>query len=305
MTTVEHAPMFVPTRGCPFCRSAGKPISTVGYHDTAEANRSLPDVSGTLYECGGCGIAYSSHSYSIDALPLLYSKSFTDLAYFDQSPLQRLRKRFIKGVLAGHRVLDDLSMHVLQIPLVRRSSGLKILDVGCGFGEFMEIFRALGNRVTGTELMPELVELGRQRGNDVRFGELEDLKFEEPFDLILFRAVLYRTRDPRRTLEFAKGLLAEGGEISLLDPAPLGSDYFFKKQFPQGHFYIMNPLRYLRMLEGMGLRCLESQQIFGRPRAPLGKVRFFGNLAGLAELLAANLLRAKPYVLNYRLARTD
>jgi len=297
--------MFVPTAGCPYCRAAGEPISSVRYHDTAEANRSLPDISGTLYSCEDCGIAYSSHSYSIDALPLLYSKSFTDLAYFDRSTLQRLRKRFIKAVLSGHRVLDGLSMSVLQIPLVPRSSGLKILDVGCGFGEFMEIFRSLGNSVIGTELMPELVELGQQRGNDVRFGELEDLAFEEKFDLILFRAVLYRTRDPRRTLETAKSLLSTGGEISLLDPAPLGSDYFFKKQFPQGNFYIMNPPRYLRMLEGMGLRCLESQQIFGRPRAPLGKVRFLGNLVGLAELFAANLLRAKPYVLNYRLARTD
>jgi SAM-dependent methyltransferase len=294
---------FTPNGGCPFCGRAGKAISTVRYHETAEANRSLPDIAGTLYDCDNCGIAYPSHSYSIDALPLLYRKSLIDLAYFDDSILQKLRKRFIKSVLAGHRILDRITMSVLQIPLIPRPSGMRILDVGCGFGEFMDIFRDLGNVVAGTEVIPDLVELCRRRGHDVRFGELETLEFQTKFDLIIFRAVLYRTRDPRHTLELARSLLAENGQITLLDPCPLGSDYFFRKQFPQGQFYIRDPRRYLRTLAGLGLQCVESQQIYGRPTAPCKQVRFFGNIKGVVELLVANLLRIKPYVLNYRLTR--
>jgi SAM-dependent methyltransferase len=300
---VQDRPVFSSNSGCPFCGDVGKAISRVSYHDTAEANRTLPDVVGTLYDCQACGVAYPSHSYAIDAFPLMYSKSFADHSYFNRSVLQTLRKRFIKAVLSGHRVLDHLSMHVLQIPLVPRSSGMKVLDVGCGFGEFMDIFRDLGNAVTGTEVIPNLVEICRRRGHDVKFGELEALEFAGSFDLIILRAVLYRTRDPRRTLQVARSLLAEGGQIALLDPCPRGSDYFFRKQFPQGQFYITNPERYFQVLRSLGFQCLEWHQIYGRPTTPCKPVRHLGNIKGLIELLAANLLGVRPYVLNYRLAR--
>ena len=101
-----------------------------------------------------------------------------------------------------------------------------------------------------------------------------------------------------------KQALAQGGELTLVDPCPQleGVEYFFRKQFPQGQFYILDVGRYLGMLkERFQLRCAASRIIRGRPAAPLKSVRFLGNLLGLAELLKANLLANKPYVLSYAL----
>jgi len=300
----DPSAIFTSNSGCPFCGMPGQAVSEIRYSETAEANGDLPDITGQLNNCLECGIAYPSHSYSIEVLPRLYRKAFDDLSYFDQSPMQSLRKAFMRAILGGHRFLDRVSLNVFQVPLVPLKPRMSVLDVGCGFGEFMDILAGLGHRVCGTEVIHPLVELGRKRGHDVRFGELESLHFDQKFDLILFRAVLYRTRDPRRTLEIAKSLLAPGGEIALVDPCPLGSDYFFRKQFPQGQFYILDRDRYFEVLRRMGFECRESRQIYGCPSAPLKSVRFAGNVVGLLELLMANLLHTRPYMLNYRIAPT-
>lgn len=309
---------FAETAGCPFCAKRSTVVrDEVRYHQTAEANRSLPDVLGQLYECGDCGIAYPSHAYLPSSFPLMYSKSLADLEYLDASAIQNVRRAYITRVLEGNhrpwslsRLLDRLSLGVLQIPITSRSpAGMRVLDIGCGFGEFLSSFRALGADVVGTEIVPSLVELNRKRGFDVRLGEIEDLDFgDRRFDLVLLRAVFYRLRTPGATLNIlAERLLADGGSISLVDAAPLeaaGSKYFFHKQFPQGQFYILDAVRYHGMLKArFGLACTESRQIYGRPSAPLKKVRLLGNLLGLGELLVANILHRKPYVLAYELRR--
>jgi SAM-dependent methyltransferase len=292
---------FSERSGCPFCERKGEQVSTVRYHETAEADRSLPDIAGALYSCGHCGVMYPSHCYSIEAIGTLYRKTLADLTYFDRSPMQRMRKAYMKAVIRGMPLLDALSLRVFQIPTVSRHAGLRILDVGCGFGEFLDIFRDLGNQVTGTEVIEQLAGYCRSKGHDVRFGELERLHLDGKFDLVILRAVLYRTRNPVQTLGVVKSLLAPGGEISLVDPCPIDSDYFFRKQFPQGQFYIADAGKYFRVLSGLGFACKGTRLIYGRPRAPLRSIRLLGNLAGLAELLIANALRIRPYMLSYRL----
>lgn len=88
------------------------------------------------------------------------------------------------------------------------------------------------------------------QGIDCRFGQLADIDLRGRFDLILFRAVLYRTSDPTGTLSAAKRLLAPGGEISIIDPCVdlEGVRYFAFKQFPQGRYYITDFDTYAAML---------------------------------------------------------
>ena len=306
-------PFFVRT-GCPFCGEAsGHVLASVRYHDTAEANRDLPAFEGRLELCPSCGVAYSSHGCRVEAFASFYQKTLDDLDYLDRSLLQRLRRAALMRILRDYhrprslsRLLDALSLHVLHIPpLGRRPRGLRLLDVGSGLGEFLEIYRDLGNDVVGTEVIPELAARLRQRGLDCHVGEVEALSLPPGrFDAVVLRAVFYRTRDPAGTLRLLKALLAPGGEIVLVDPCPLeeGVPYFARKHFPQGHFYICDPARYLGMIrERFGLRATASRIIYGRPEALLRPARLVGNAVALAELLAGNLIRRKPYFLSYRL----
>lgn len=310
--------VFERNEGCPFCTCESTTVlAETTFHQTSEANLQLPDLAGRLFLCSDCGVAFPSHRYRCESFPLLYQKSLRDHQFFDQTRLQKVRVRYLMELLRNRqsrwsfsRLLDQLSLHVFQVPLLqRRPQGLRILDVGCGLGEFLSIFQALGNQVVGTEIVPELVERNVSRGFDCRCGELESLELPSgAFDLIFVRAVFFRSRHPARTISLCRRLLAPGGEIALVDPSAeeSGVEYFFHKQFPQGQFYITNPMRYFQMLsDRFGLRVTAHRQIFGRPSAPLRSIRLLGHLYGFGELLVANALRRRPYTLAYNLRAED
>ncbi len=314
----EQNKYFFEREGCPFCAQQSKNIiSRVRYHETAESNKEIPDMEGKLYECEDCGIAYASHGAKVEAFPLFYKKSLDDLGYLDESILQLCRKSYMKAILKDgykpfsvSRFLDALSLRVFQVPLLtREAKGLKMLDVGCGFGEFVSIYQELGNDVWGTEIVLQLVERLKNRGLSCLFGQLEDIPFNGMrFDVVLSRAVFYRTVNPVKTMLRFKELLFPGGEIALVDPYPgvNGAEYFFKKQFPQGHFYILNHEKYFHVLrEQFNMECVASRLIYGRPRSPLNKARFAGFVIGLFKLLYANVLKRTPYVLIYTLKQAS
>jgi SAM-dependent methyltransferase len=315
--SVASVDALIKRGGCPFCGAAGTlpPLCEVEYSDTAEANRVVRSVHGTLFECANCGIAFPSHAYDPGVFALLYDKTFRDLDQFDRSVLQRLRMAVLSRIAMAHhvrlslsRLLDAVTLRVLQVPQLGRSPhGLRILDVGCGFGEFLKIYTALGNVVIGTEIVPALVGRLRREGYSCWQGELHNLDLgQQQFDVIIMRAVFYRTLVPVQTLEKALAHLAPGGEMVLIDPCPGrdGASYFFCKQFPQGQFYVVDRERYFSMLgRRFGLECSAARLIYGRPNAPLRALTWFGHVRGLVELLIANLLRRKPYVLSYRLRR--
>lgn len=292
---------------CPFCGAVGRHVLSLRYRETAEANEAVPDIEGRILSCERCGVCYPAHAFDLNRFAELYAKTLRDLVYLDESVIQKLRRPALSRLLRIPPERRGLISSALQVPLNDRPpNGLSVLDVGCGFGEFSAAYQDLGATVTATEINPQLAERVRRHGIVCHVGQLEDLALpERSFDLILFRAVLYRTADPARTIAEAKRLLKAGGRISVLDPCPglEGVDYFARKQYPQGRYYICDADVFASMLaQRFGLRTLQSKLIYGRPKAPLKQVRFIGNLIGFAELVWNNFTRRKPYMLAYLLA---
>lgn len=310
---------FAQRDACPFCgKVSSSVLAEVDYHDTVEAALSLPNVCGALFECPGCGVAYCSHVYPMERFEALYAANLATLEHFRASLLRRARHLMLREILRiRHRrlslssLLDLACLRALLVPsFTLRARGLRVLDVGCGFGEFSQAFRELGNDVVATEILPSYVELMRGQGFECHLSELESIEFDERrFDLIFMRGVFYRMRDPSRTLERARLLLREGGEIATVDPCPgpEGVEYFLRLHFPQGQFYITDCDRYRRMLETrFGLTMVRERVIYGRPRAhQVGTQSSFGNMVEFAELLLSNALRRNPHVLRYTLRRLE
>lgn len=294
---------FQPSPACPFCQGVGASKFPLSYSDTAEANSSVPDASGEILECEACGVYYPSLTYDQKHFADLYAKSLGDLLYFDETLLQRIRKPAL-AMLIKSQAKNVLSS-ALQIPPHTSGNfkGKSVLDVGAGFGEFSQAYQQLGAKVTATEVIKKLVQINKSKGIDCRHGGLEALQLPAAsFDVILFRAVIYRTPDPASTLRRAAELLAPGGEISVIDPCVdlEGVRYYAMKHFPQGRFYISDVAKYSAMLaDRFGLVMTQFRQIYGRPTAPLKKVRFVGNLVGFGELVKNNLLKRSPYVASY------
>ncbi len=66
---------FDERKKCPFCgETSDVVINRANYHSTAEANRNLPDIHGSLFNCEGCGVAFPSHMYKLEAFSGFYKK---------------------------------------------------------------------------------------------------------------------------------------------------------------------------------------------------------------------------------------
>jgi len=113
---------------------------------------------------------------------------------------------------------SDLSSHLLEVmetdllvSMFRPKAGQRLLEVGCGSGRRLKLFRDRGLDVLGLESDQVLVDNARRSiGNDslVRLGEPGELPFEDnTFDLVLLGHALVRAFDPRSAL-------AEAGRVA-------------------------------------------------------------------------------------------
>jgi SAM-dependent methyltransferase len=103
--------------------------------------------------------------------------------------------------------------------------GMRVLDVGCSSGAWLEVAGAAGLAATGVEIGETTARDARRRGLDVRTGTVEHCfgeRASERFELITFWDVLEHLRDPRRELEVAARLLAPGGLIAATFPNVAG-----------------------------------------------------------------------------------
>jgi SAM-dependent methyltransferase len=92
----------------------------------------------------------------------------------------------------------------------------RLLDVGCGTGEFLRQAREAGWEVLGVEIAEEAIRAARAAGLPVRGGSLPSLGLPEAsFDVVTFWDVLDVVPDPVEQAREANRLLVPGGILML------------------------------------------------------------------------------------------
>jgi SAM-dependent methyltransferase len=166
----------------------------------------------------------------------------------------------------------------------------RVLDVGCGFGGFVDLMRKRGWDAEGLDPSRAAVEAAIRNGHHVRWGTLEALPTDVgPYDAVSMFYVLEHLPDPMGALRKAFGILVPGGTllirvphttpiVRLLGPVGLGRELYD----PPFHLYDFAPTVLREMLRRVGL--VEIRTSPGQPTVPprLGPrlaALFFGAVA--------------------------
>ncbi|MGH9535732.1 MAG: class I SAM-dependent methyltransferase [Terriglobales bacterium] len=132
---------------------------------------------------------------------------------YPQPPLAGARRHLVRAA----RPL--LRRWALTRPYPRYWPGGRLLDVGCGRGDFLLGMRACGWQVTGLDVSARAVALAQARGLEVAAGTIERAGWAAgTFAAITFLDSFEHGDQPRAMLAAAGRLLAPGGELLIRFP---------------------------------------------------------------------------------------
>ena len=112
---------------------------------------------------------------------------------------------------------ETARLYLREIQRYRGVTGGRLLEVGCGAGNFLLEAESAGFEVTGVEYSPAACAKARKRiRGSIHCGEVENQDLaEEQFDVCVLSDAIERVRDPIRFLKTIHKLLKPGGAIVL------------------------------------------------------------------------------------------
>jgi SAM-dependent methyltransferase len=113
------------------------------------------------------------------------------------------------------RVAEGVDARDIVFAAVEEVRPRRILEVGCGRGEFAErMMRGLGAEVLALDLSARMVELTSARGVDARIGDVRSLPFpDHVFDCAVAAWMLYHVPDLDRAVAELYRVLRPGGRL--------------------------------------------------------------------------------------------
>lgn len=138
----------------------------------------------------------------------------------------------------------------------------RLLDVGCGDGEFLLVMRDLGWTVTGLEPDRQACDYAIGRGLEVHQGTLEDANLESDyFDAITLSHVIEHLHHPGSDLRACLRLLRPGGMIVVTTPNAKSTGHSRYGRYWRGletprHLVVFNLASLTELLKSLGFEIL-------------------------------------------------
>jgi SAM-dependent methyltransferase len=109
-----------------------------------------------------------------------------------------------------------LSMWLLQNAYGKTG---KIVDFGCGRGDYLHAFRGLGFEPAGLDISPSIENLSDYTVEKMNFED-DELPFpKESFDFAFSKSVIEHLRDPHYYLKGIRDSLKDGGKAVIMTPS--------------------------------------------------------------------------------------
>ena len=278
-------PVSDPAPICLLCGEAGRVL----YSDLRDRFWGVPGAW-AIRECHLCGVIWLDPAPRARETAYLYPNYYTH-AGGTRSSLPRSAwaavKRCILSAAFGYdmlargwraglgRLLSHISplRHLAgaQVAWLRCAWRGRLLDVGCGSGEFAAMMAALGWDVVGLEPDVRAARIARREaGIAVVCSRLEEAPFAEAsFDVVTLSHVIEHLANPVDALRTLRRLVRAGGKVVVITPnaKSLGHRVF------RAHWRDLDPPRHLHLLSPQALaKCaaragLLVDALFTSPRA--------------------------------------
>lgn len=228
---------------CPVCRSGERRTLHTNLRDTVFF---AAPGAWTMWRCLACGCGYLDPRPTPESIVLAYAAYYTH----DDEPrgrrglrwlhdaVERLKDgldhgflnvrygyrlqpaipggAFLRGLMPGAaRKLEHRTRH-LPPP---RSRSARLLDVGCGNGEFLRIATTLGYQAAGIEFDAKACAIARAAGFEVVHARIPGSGMpQEDFEHVTLNHVIEHLHDPVAALVEIRALLKPGGRIWIKTP---------------------------------------------------------------------------------------
>lgn len=212
-----------------------------------------------------------------------YAKYYTHVPQVDTVKMGVAKRMFLQMKRSywarkyGYQTMPDnfrtraMGALMYLIPLRRREADAgirfldakpqgRLLDVGCGSGEWLALMRELGWQVEGLDFDQNAVEVANRNGLKVRCGGLEEQKYPDgSFDAVTLNHVIEHVPDPLQTVTECLRVLKPGGKLVVFTPNNSSlSHQWFKGDWrglePPRHLHIFSMNSMLGMLAKAGFR---------------------------------------------------
>ena len=234
---------------CRFCRSK-KTIKSFKSFNT-HGRHFINKEQFQLYFCKHCSSYFISN---IKINSKYYSKYYTPHYYSNVTS-------FISKII----IYTYTKIGYLRFFYKYHHQKLKILDIGCGRGEFLQ---SLPNNFIkfGAEMNSQGIEICQNLGINVYVGDINKIDFKQAkFDIITLWHVLEHLPDPKKTLKIIYSLLKPSGRLFIAVP---NSNSIGFKYGRQNYFHLDSP-RHLTIPNDKSIKILLTEIGFSKIRIHL------------------------------------
>jgi len=193
----------------------------------------------------------------------LYPRDITRLeAFFSRIKEDTYPEPPTEPHLSITRKMFDYFINKFSLP-----QGARVLDIGCGQGLALELFKEKGLHPTGITLNETDASICREKGYDVFEMDQSFLDFEEnTFDFIWCRHCLEHSVFPYFTLQEFFRILGAKGYLYAEVPAP---DTGCNHQKNQNHYSVLGKSMWVSLMQRTGFLMMDSIDIdFEVPAGP-------------------------------------
>ncbi|HYW16170.1 MAG TPA: class I SAM-dependent methyltransferase [Allosphingosinicella sp.] len=198
---------------CPACGETGRSLFLDRLRDTTFY--SAPG-EWTLWRCARCRSLYLDPQPTPETVGLAYDSYYTHAASPDAG--EAPKRSGLRAALVG-RLSRSEPAYVERVAFPEGAIRPRLLDIGCGNGEYLVRARKAGWEVFGCDFDPAAVKAARETGAEVREGGAEAF-IDSPgsFDAVTLGHVVEHVHDPAGLLALCRDLLKPGGAIFVDTP---------------------------------------------------------------------------------------